>query len=53
LALDLTQHSAGECCFIDDRQVNIEGAARVGLLTVLMKDPQHLRRDLESVAVEF
>ena len=53
LALDLTQHAPDECCFIDDRPVNIEGAAKVGLRTVLMKDAQQLRRDLESLAVDF
>lgn len=53
LALDLTQHAPEECCFIDDRPVNIESAAKVGLRTVLMKDAQQLRRDLEGVGVEF
>lgn len=53
LALDLTQHAPDECCFIDDRPVNIEGAAKVGLVTVLMKDAQQLRRDLERVGVKF
>ena len=52
LALDLTQHSAGECCFIDDRPANIEGANKAGFATALMKDPQQLRRDLEAMGVE-
>jgi putative hydrolase of the HAD superfamily len=52
LALDLTQHSASECCFIDDRPANIEGANEAGVATVLMKDPQQLRRDLQAVGVE-
>lgn len=52
LALDLTQHTADECCFIDDRLVNIEAATKVGMKTVLMKDPQQLRRDLEALGVE-
>ena len=52
LALDLTQHAAQECCFIDDRPSNIEGAAKLGFATVLMKDPQQLRRDLQALAVE-
>ena len=52
LALDLTQHTAAECCFIDDRPVNIEGAAKAGLATVLMKDPQQLRRDLQALGVQ-
>lgn len=52
LALDLTQHTPDECCFIDDRAVNLEGATKVGMKTVLMKDPQQLRRDLQMLGVE-
>jgi putative hydrolase of the HAD superfamily len=52
LALDLTQHTPQECCFIDDRPANIEAAAKVGLSTVLMKDPQQLRRDLQALGLE-
>ena len=52
LALDLTQHTAQECCFIDDRPPNLEGAAKAGFAAVLMKDPQQLRRDLQALGVE-
>ncbi len=52
LAVDLTQHTAPECCFIDDRPENIEGAAKVGFATVLMKDAQQLQRDLQALGVE-
>ena len=52
LGLDLTQHAPEECCFIDDRPANIEAAAKVGLRTVLMKDPQQLRRELAGLGVE-
>lgn len=52
LALDLTQHTPDECCFIDDRAVNLEGATKVGMKAVLMKDPQQLRRDLQMLGVE-
>jgi putative hydrolase of the HAD superfamily len=52
LALDLTQHTPDQCCFIDDRPVNIEPAAKVGMKTVLIKDPLQLRRDLEMLGVE-
>ena len=52
LALDLTQHTPDECCFIDDRPPNIEGAAKAGFAAVLMKDPQQLRRDLQALGVE-
>jgi putative hydrolase of the HAD superfamily len=52
VALDLTQHAAEECCFIDDRPVNVETASKVGMNTVLMEDPQQLRRDLQALGVE-
>jgi putative hydrolase of the HAD superfamily len=52
LALDLTQRPAEECCFIDDRPVNIEAAAKLGMQTVLVKDTQQLRQDLQKLGVE-
>ncbi len=52
LALDLSQYAAEECCFVDDRPANIEAAAKVGMRTVLMKDPAQLRRDLQGLGVE-
>lgn len=51
LALDLTQKPAEECCFIDDRPVNLEGAKQVGLRTVLMRDAAQLKRDLQQLGV--
>ncbi len=51
LALDLTQRSAEECCFIDDRPVNIEGAGKVGMQTVLMQNADQLRNDLKTLGV--
>jgi putative hydrolase of the HAD superfamily len=51
MALDVTQHVADECCFIDDRPVNLEGAAKLGIKTILMKDAAQLRRDLQSLGV--
>ena len=51
LALDLVQRAPDECCFMDDRQVNIQAAAKVGLHTVLVKDTQQLRQELEKLGV--
>jgi putative hydrolase of the HAD superfamily len=51
LALDLIQKAPDECCFIDDRPVNIEGAAKVGLRTVLMRDPVQLKKDLQGLGM--
>jgi putative hydrolase of the HAD superfamily len=51
LALDLSQYAAEECCFIDDRPGNIEAAAKVGMKTVLLMNPEQLRRELEGMGV--
>jgi putative hydrolase of the HAD superfamily len=52
LALDLTQHAAEECCFLDDRPVNIEAAAKVGMQTVLVKNSEQLQQDLKALGVQ-
>jgi putative hydrolase of the HAD superfamily len=51
LALDLIQKAPDECCFIDDRPLNIEGAAKVGMRTVLMREPAQLKKDLQGLGV--
>jgi putative hydrolase of the HAD superfamily len=51
LALDLVQLAPGECCFMDDRQVNVQAAAKVGFHTVLVKDTPQLQQELEKLGV--
>lgn len=51
LALDLIQKAPDECCFIDDRPANIEGAAKAGMRTVLMRDLSQLKKDLQNLGV--
>jgi putative hydrolase of the HAD superfamily len=51
VALDLIQKTPDECCFIDDRPANIEGAAKVGMRTVLARDPSRLKKDLQGLGV--
>ena len=51
LALDLLQKSPAECCFIDDRPLNVEAAAKVGMRTVLVQNPAQLKTDLEKLGV--
>ena len=51
LALDLTHHAAEECCFLDDRQENIEGAAKLGFHTVLVRNPQQMQQELQALGV--
>jgi putative hydrolase of the HAD superfamily len=51
VALDLIQKAPDECCFIDDRSANIEGADRVGMRTVLIREPAQLKKDLQNLGV--
>ena len=52
LALNLTQRKAEESCFIDDRALNLEEAARVGMHTIHFRDAEQLRRELMALGVE-
>jgi putative hydrolase of the HAD superfamily len=52
LALETTQISAGECCFIDDRALNLECAAKLGMHTIEMKTLDQLRGDLAKFGVD-
>jgi putative hydrolase of the HAD superfamily len=52
LALDLVQRAPEECCFIDDRPVNVEAAAKLGMRTILMKGADQLREELRGMGVE-
>jgi len=51
LALDITQFPAEECCFIDDRPLNLEEAAKLGMRTIEMQAREQLRGDLEKLGV--
>lgn len=52
LALEITQIPAQECCFIDDRALNLECAAKLGMHTIEMDDLEQLRGDLAKLGVE-
>jgi putative hydrolase of the HAD superfamily len=51
LALETTQLPAIECCFIDDRALNLECAAQMGMNTIRMQSVDQLRADLEKMGV--
>ena len=53
LALETTQISAAECCFIDDRSLNLECAAKLGMHTVEMQTVEQLRADLGRLGVSL
>ncbi len=52
LALEITQIRPEESCFIDDRSLNLECAARLGMRTIQMKTLEQLRLDLERYGVK-
>ncbi len=51
LALDVTQRPPQECCFIDDRPLNLESAARLGMQAIRMQGAEALKRDLAALGV--
>jgi putative hydrolase of the HAD superfamily len=51
LALETTQIPANECCFIDDRALNLECAAQLGMRTIEMQALAQLRENLAKLGV--
>ena len=51
LTLEITQRPPEECCFIDDRSLNLEIASKLGMQTIEMQNVDQLRKDLEKLGV--
>jgi len=51
LAMDITQRAPEECCFIDDRELNLECASQMGLHVIQMQGAEQLRADLGKLGV--
>lgn len=51
LALEITQKAPESCCFIDDRPLNLESAARLGMRTIQMQSASQLRKELAALGV--
>jgi putative hydrolase of the HAD superfamily len=51
LAIEITQIDPEHCCFIDDRALNLECAAKLGMRTIQMQTLDQLRKDLENLDV--
>ena len=51
LALELTQKAPEECCFVDDRALNLETAARLGMRTIRFGNARQLRQELQEMGV--
>ena len=51
LALETTQIPAEQCCFIDDRALNLACAVTLGMQTIQMQPLEQLRGDLAKLGV--
>jgi putative hydrolase of the HAD superfamily len=51
LALDVTQIEPDQCCFIDDRALNLECAAKLGMNVIQMQSLEQLQADLRKLGV--
>jgi putative hydrolase of the HAD superfamily len=51
LAIEITQFNPEQCCFIDDRALNLECAAKLGMRTIQMQKLEQLRGELGNVGV--
>jgi putative hydrolase of the HAD superfamily len=51
LAIEITQINPEECCFIDDRELNLECAAKLGMRTIQMQSLDQLREELAKLGV--
>lgn len=51
LALETTQIPAEECCFVDDRSINVEAAAQMGMQAIEMQTLDQIRIDLGKLGV--
>src|SRR5271167_4428569 len=51
LALEITQRPPEECCFIDDRPLNLDSASRLGMHVIQMENAEQLRRGLQELGV--
>jgi FMN phosphatase YigB (HAD superfamily) len=51
--LEITQFPAEECCFIDDRALNLECAAQLGMHAIQMQGLDQLKTDLKKLNVSL
>jgi putative hydrolase of the HAD superfamily len=51
LALEVTQKPPEECCFVDDRPLNLDAATRLGMHTIRMESAEQLRREFEKLEI--
>ena len=52
LALEVTQKAPAQCCFIDDRDLNLESAEKLGMQTIRIQTGEQLRQELRKLGVQ-
>ena len=52
LALEVTQKAPAQCCFIDDRDLNLESAEKLGMQTIRIQTAEQLRQELRKLGVQ-
>lgn len=53
MAIAITQQPAGQCLFVDDRELNLECAVTAGIRTIHFRDAEGLRASLADAGVEL
>jgi len=51
LALEITQRDPEECCFVDDRPLNLDSASKLGMHVVRMENAEQLRREFQTLGI--
>jgi putative hydrolase of the HAD superfamily len=52
LAIETTQIDPSQCCYVDDRALNLECAAQLGMRTIQMQTLEQLRGELGKLGVK-
>ena len=51
LALEITQRAPEECCFVDDRPLNLDSAAKLGMSVIRKDSAEQLREEFAKLGV--
>ncbi|MBI2004067.1 HAD family phosphatase [Candidatus Pacearchaeota archaeon] len=53
IALEKANYKPKECLFIDDLEHNLEPAKDLGMKTLLFKNPEQIKKDLEDIGIKI
>jgi putative hydrolase of the HAD superfamily len=51
LALEITQRPPEECCFVDDRPLNLDSASKLGMHVIQMENAEQLRGEFQRLGI--